>query len=178
MKNDWIDFAQIKQEADVLAILKRLVLLDGLEQRGDELVGWCPLGEKGHGKRDSFTFNVSKKIFQCFACKNKGSILDFVARLEHRSLYDAGMRIQELMTVDDMPPDVMEQSPIPVAGHKEVDRDDNLQYLHTVMTFGQAVRYIKDGTLSPESVVVVDVGMLRVLHEATSGRRTADGRAV
>lgn len=75
----WLDFRMIKEQADVCFVLSEFALLSHLEERGAELVGWCPFGE--HGRKDSFYFNVEKKTFQCFSCKKKGSVLDFVQQL-------------------------------------------------------------------------------------------------
>lgn len=58
--DDWLDFKAIKEGADVRAVLSHFDLLPHLEVRGDELVGWCPLGEE-HGKKDSFSVNVEKR---------------------------------------------------------------------------------------------------------------------
>ena len=64
---DWLDFKAIKQKVDVTTVLGELGLLDGLEKKGSEFVGWCPLGQRNHGKKDSFCFNTETKLFQCFA---------------------------------------------------------------------------------------------------------------
>lgn len=72
----WLDFRSIKENADVHFVLSEFALLQHLEEKGAELVGCCPFGQ--HGKKDSFSFNVEKKTFQCFSCKKKGSVLDFV----------------------------------------------------------------------------------------------------
>ena len=85
----WIDFQSIKDAADVERVLAHYGILEHLERRGDELVGWCPMGEE-HGKADSFAFNVAKKSFQCFACKARGSILDFTRKFHGSDLRTAG----------------------------------------------------------------------------------------
>ena len=76
----YLDFKEIKAKADVRKILDTLGILEHLEEHGAELSGWCPLG-KEHGKADSFSVNVEKRNFQCFACKARGSLLDLVAKL-------------------------------------------------------------------------------------------------
>jgi len=77
---EYLDFAKIKADASVKVILASLGLLDNLTLKGEELVGECMLGDEPHGKSDSFAFNTRKKTFQCFACKQRGSVLDFVAK--------------------------------------------------------------------------------------------------
>jgi hypothetical protein len=87
-KSDWLDFKDIKARADVRPVLEHFGILEHLEERGAELVGWCPFG-KEHGKADSFAFNVEKRSFQCFACKARGSVLDFIGKHQGVGLRDA-----------------------------------------------------------------------------------------
>jgi len=93
---DWLDFKEIKARAEVRPVLERFGILEHLEERGPELVGWCPLGRE-HGKQDSFSFNVEKRSFQCFACKARGSVLDFVAKYEDISLRDAAKTVMGIL---------------------------------------------------------------------------------
>ena len=60
-----------------------------------ELTGWCPFGEE-HGKKDSFSMNVEKKTFQCFACKARGSLLDFVAKFRNIDLREAAQWVASM----------------------------------------------------------------------------------
>jgi len=55
---------------------------------GDERKGFCPIGSE-HGKKDSFGANVQKRIFNCFACKKKGNVIDFVMAFNGCSFKDA-----------------------------------------------------------------------------------------
>ena len=82
-KGPWLDFDTVKANANVVEVLSHYGLLERLFQtQKDELVGWCPLGTKKHGKKDSFNFNIKKKTFKCFACKQHGSTIDFVAKYQ------------------------------------------------------------------------------------------------
>lgn len=85
---DWLDFKSIKAKIAVKPVLEHYEILEHLEERGAELIGWCPFG-KEHGKGDSFSFNTEKKSFQCFACKARGSVLDFIGKYEGLSLREA-----------------------------------------------------------------------------------------
>jgi hypothetical protein len=87
-KSDWLDFKAIKAKTEVKPVLEHFGILEHLEERGPELVGWCPFG-KEHGKADSFAFNVEKRSFQCFACKARGSVLDFIGKHQGVGLRDA-----------------------------------------------------------------------------------------
>ena len=91
----WLDFKAIKERADTRAVLSHFGLLEHLEERGAELTGWCPFGEE-HGKKDSFSMNVEKKTFQCFACKARGSLLDFVAKFRNIDLREAAQWVASL----------------------------------------------------------------------------------
>lgn len=81
-KRPWLEFDKVKANADVATILSYYGLIERLERRTNEFVGWCPLGTKKHGKKDSFNFKIEKKSFKCFACKQHGSTIDFVAKYQ------------------------------------------------------------------------------------------------
>ena len=91
----WLDFKAIKEKSDARAVLSQCELLEHLEERGAELSGWCPFGDE-HGKKDSFSMNVEKKTFQCFACKARGSLLDFVAKFRNIDLREAAQWVASM----------------------------------------------------------------------------------
>ena len=93
---EWLDFKAIKETADPHKVLSHYHLLEHLEERGAELVGWCPFGSE-HGKDDSFSVNVEKRVFKCFACKARGSLLDLVAKLENATLREAAQTLGLIM---------------------------------------------------------------------------------
>lgn len=119
-KGNWLDFEAIKASATAEGVLAHYRLLDRLTRAGDELTGWCPLGTKQHGKKDSFAFNVAKKTFQCFACKQRGSVLDFVAKYQGLHLRESAEALHAIMagTAGDAPTprDSPETVPTPDAG--------------------------------------------------------------
>jgi len=92
----WLDYKKIKQESSFREVLTELGLLEEqeMEERGAELIGYCPLHE-GKAKK-SFSVNTEKGIFQCFACKAKGNILDFVQRHKSVSVREAAEWLQTL----------------------------------------------------------------------------------
>jgi transcription elongation factor Elf1 len=85
------DFAVIRQRITMQRILEHYRITD-LQQSGNEMRGRCPLHEQGKAPR-SFTVNTSKNVFQCFFCKAKGNVIDFVAKKENCSLREAGLKI-------------------------------------------------------------------------------------
>jgi hypothetical protein len=66
--------------------------ITGLKRNNDELRGRCPIHEQGKGER-SFTVNITKNVFQCFHCKVKGNVIDFVAKKEGCNIREAGLKI-------------------------------------------------------------------------------------
>lgn len=84
----WIDFKRLRQSvkfADVLAHYKI-----ELKVSGERAMGFCPLpshargASRGGGKRQSpsFSAHVERGIWQCFGCKARGNVLDFIAHME------------------------------------------------------------------------------------------------
>ena len=177
----WIDFKQIKEDADIERVLELCGVLDGLKRQGAELVGWCPLGKADrHGKNDSFCFNTQKKAFQCFACKARGSILDFVGQFH-------GMGLREAATyVADASRNAQEYAPRAAALNDAVVRaaeaaeqspesmEDFLQRLAEqaasgvtvvgVMTLAECLRRIKAKELHPRDVRCVNINELLFNH--------------
>ncbi|MEI2770794.1 MAG: CHC2 zinc finger domain-containing protein [Candidatus Competibacter sp.] len=96
----WLDFKAIKEKTDVRLVLSHFGLLEHLEERGAEFIGWCPFGDE-HGKKDSFSINVEKKTFQCFACKARGSVLDFVAKFRNANLRESAQWVLSLTNGDE-----------------------------------------------------------------------------
>lgn len=92
---DWIDFKSVKTVAEVHPVLEHFGLLKYLEPHGAELVGWCPIGRE-HGQKDSFCFNIEKRSFQCFACKSRGSVLDFIAKYRGVNLREAAKIVLDI----------------------------------------------------------------------------------
>ena len=92
-KKKFIDFAEIKATVSMEQVLDHLGLLEGLRQRGDQLVGVCPIHEgSNHGQ---FNVSTSKNVFHCFGCKKSGNLLDFVKAFEDCSVREAGERLCE-----------------------------------------------------------------------------------
>jgi len=99
----YLNFKHIKERTSVLSLLAFYGLHEQITaQPGkDEMAGRCPLGEPGHGDETSFAFNIQKKTFQCFACKARGSVLDFYRYMEQAkgneiSLREAGLALDQL----------------------------------------------------------------------------------
>ncbi len=68
-----------------------------LRKSGDELRGRCPI-HQGEGER-TFHVNLTKNAFNCFSCKARGNVLDFVAAMEQCSVRDAALKLKEWFAV-------------------------------------------------------------------------------
>lgn len=87
----WVSFHELKQQVSMEDILRHYGMMEGLRQKGDELIGLCPFHEESKG---SFYASTSKNAFHCFGCKKKGNILDFVAVKEGVTIREAAVLIQ------------------------------------------------------------------------------------
>jgi len=86
MSKQWIDFKKLRQELNFETVLSNYgVTLDIRETgKGRQHSGSCPLS-KCKGKsllRKVFSANLDDKIWQCFSCRQKGNVLDFIALME------------------------------------------------------------------------------------------------
>lgn len=88
----WADFSAVKRTVSLEAVLRHYQI-PGLRRHRDQLQGCCPIH---HGQRnDSFRAHLTKNIFQCFACRARGNVLDFVAAMEQCSIREAALRLQQ-----------------------------------------------------------------------------------
>jgi len=88
----WADFAAVKQAVTLEALLRHYQI-PGLRRHRDQLQGCCPI-HRGQ-RNDSFRINLTKNIFQCFACQAHGNVLDFVVAMEQCSMREAALRLQQ-----------------------------------------------------------------------------------
>ena len=90
----WVSFSELRGRISIQDILEHYGTLGKLKRHGDELVGPCPFHDD---RRPSFSANVSKNVFQCFAggCGRKGDILDFVAFKEGVNIRQAALMVKE-----------------------------------------------------------------------------------
>lgn len=186
---DWLDFKSIKARVQVRPVLEHFGILEHLEERGAELVGWCPLGRE-HGKADSFAFNVEKRSFQCFACKARGSVLDFIAKHQDIGLRDAAKIALGLLGEN---PEALEGKPEAAKGRpygkparpetskpearrgterQKPEKQENPIGEETggLPFFGwtHARFLVESGMLDPERLVVLDVAALETFLKVTA----------
>jgi len=93
---EWVDFRAVKQAVSLESVLRHYEV-PGLHGRRDQLAGRCPI-HRGQ-REDSFRASLSKNAFHCFACQADGNVLDFVAAMEHCSVREAALRLQQWFAV-------------------------------------------------------------------------------
>jgi hypothetical protein len=180
---DWLDFKEIKARAQVRPVLEYFGILEHLEARGAELVGWCPLG-KEHGKADSFAFNTEKKSFQCFACKARGSVLDFIGKYQGVSLRDAAKIALDILgerggTAPEEEKDKPKEKGRPYGKPSATPRSASARETASwsgpetpglpAFTWSHAHFLIEAGQLDPDRLVVLDIDSLEVLVKVAAG---------
>jgi len=89
---EYLNFKLIKEQTDVQKLLSFLGFGDTykLNTETDELVGVCPL-QCSHQKKN-FSFNIKKKTYQCFSCKARGSVIDFIKNMRNVDGADMDLR--------------------------------------------------------------------------------------
>jgi hypothetical protein len=179
----WLDFKAIKERADARAVLSHFGLLEHLEERGAELTGWCPFGDE-HGKKDSFSMNVEKKTFQCFACKARGSLLDFVAKFENVDLREAAQMVQSIMGDGETKEEKKGGRPYGKSKGESVARENVAESGETarnasrsdagadipaVMSFSIASRLIIANAIDPAQLLVVNMNAVGIEWKKAKG---------
>lgn len=87
---NWVNFADIKHSIPFAPLLREYHV--ELRRSGrDQYRGCCPI-HGGHS-RDAFHVNLTKNVFHCFACGASGTVLDFVAAMDHCSLREAALKL-------------------------------------------------------------------------------------
>jgi len=112
-KNNWVDYKEIKRRVTIKEILDHYGLLSGMRQKKDELIGACPFHKE---TKPSFHVSLNKNAFQCFGCKAKGNILDFVQQKEGVEIREAGLLISQWFGIG--------QGPIATPEAKQEPRED------------------------------------------------------
>src|SRR6266699_297461 len=96
MNNNWVDFKAVKDATSMQMVLEHYQV-NWLRKEKAELVGRCPI-HQGEGDR-AFHVSLSKNAFNCFSCKARGNVLDFVAAMEKCSVRDAALKLAEWFSI-------------------------------------------------------------------------------
>ncbi len=76
--------ARVRERADIVVVVGEVV--PSLKLRGRSYVGLCPFHKE---KSPSFHVNRDRGFFHCFGCKESGSAIDFVMRVEGATFPEA-----------------------------------------------------------------------------------------
>jgi DNA primase len=95
--------ALVRERTDIVALIQESV--PTLKRRGRSFVGLCPFHKE---KSPSFHVNQERGFFHCFGCKESGSGIDFLMKLEGLTFPEAvralaersGVEVEEERTVD------------------------------------------------------------------------------
>ena len=85
-----IDYAALRVQVPMLRVLT-LLDFEPTHRRGDQLRGRCPLPQCQSANRRSFSVNVARHIYRCFACHAQGNQLDLWAAVRQLPLYEAAL---------------------------------------------------------------------------------------
>jgi len=83
----WIDFKELRRQLSFETVLQYYGVT--IDRKGDQHHGPCPLPNHGaENDSPSFSANLARGVFQCFACKGRGNILDFAILMERERIGD------------------------------------------------------------------------------------------
>ena len=86
--------ARVKEEASFEQILDRYSVKS--RGAGPKRMALCPFHPD---RRPSCSIHLERKVFYCFGCGAKGSVLDFVARIENVSIHEAAERVEQICRI-------------------------------------------------------------------------------
>ncbi|MBM3209376.1 toprim domain-containing protein [Candidatus Shapirobacteria bacterium] len=158
-KKEWVDYKELKQKVGIKEILERYGLLAGMRQSKDELIGFCPFHKES---KPSFHASLTKNAYQCFGCKAKGNILDFVQQKESVELREAGLLISKWFGIGSQPT----AAPKPSYALKEGDNKAELAKeeeianppLKFALKLDPAHPYLKERGISDETIESFGLG--------------------
>jgi DNA primase len=88
----FIDFAHLKRQLSLAAVLEHLGLAARLRGSGAQRRCACPL-HRGDARGRTFRVNLEENVFCCFdkRCGKHGDVIDLWAELHHVSLREAAI---------------------------------------------------------------------------------------
>jgi len=134
-QKEWVDFKQVKEAVTMAHVLEHYHLMTWKQgQQATEYRGACPFPDC-NGKV-SFSWSRAKNAFQCFKCKERGNILDLVAKMESCSVREAALKLADWFQIKDAqsvgkPP----QSPAVEKIQQEESEDSNSHFVSAWVRF-------------------------------------------
>jgi DNA primase len=77
------DIDQVLERVNILDVISQYVKL---RKTGKNFIGLCPFHQE---KTPSFTVSVEKQIYYCFGCHEGGNAINFLAKYEHSTFFEA-----------------------------------------------------------------------------------------
>lgn len=79
--SEWVNYKHLRTTVNFADVFDHYHIQ--LKVRGDQAQGYCPLpSHEGRGRSPSFSANLARGIWQCFGCKAKGNVIEFIAYME------------------------------------------------------------------------------------------------
>ena len=176
--NTWADFKEVKRRVTIEQALARYGVREILRDKGDELVGCCPI----HKGTNPSQFHVSrqKNNFNCFGnCHDGGNVIDFVVMMEgwnKDSMDDqrkAALLLQDWFGIESQRPSRLVSAPrssgAPAAGvaaEKElttalppaIDQKVNVPLKFTLKSLDSEHPYLHERGLTTETIGAFGIG--------------------
>jgi transposase len=97
-----IDYAALRRQASMEAVLATLDWLDKLKGSGPQRRGPCPIHAKADSKDRSFSVNLQMNAFRCFhkRCGAQGNVLDLWVAVRGVPLYEAAGQLANALGID------------------------------------------------------------------------------
>lgn len=97
-----IDFAALRQQVSIEEALRRLGNWQATARNGAQLRGPCPIHGSRRPTSRSFSVNLERNIFQCFApaCQAHGNVLDLWAAVRQLDLYEAALDLAQTFAIE------------------------------------------------------------------------------
>lgn len=123
-KREWIDFKAVRAQLDFESVLRHYGMQVQARSggKGRQHSGSCPLPTcKGKPPKRTFSANLDRGIWQCFACKESGNSLDFICLaegldpLKAAELRQAARKAKEMFLAEAQPKRGLEEAEPTVA---------------------------------------------------------------
>ena len=93
-----LDFKTLKQTVSITQVLAAKGLIDYFKQRGDRLIGPCPI--HGGDNPSAFVVSISKNLWHCFSvCQAGGDVIELVRHLDRLSYSETAERLASLASM-------------------------------------------------------------------------------
>lgn len=147
MPSPWIDFAGIREQARFEIILQHY----GMKATGSghQRMILCPFHDE---TTPSCSIHFARKIFHCFGCGAKGTIVDFVAKTENLDLRSAALKIEQICG--------RTRVPLGEKTNLKVDQCENTKNIRPVpaLNLDREHPYLKHRGLGKETVEIFGLG--------------------